>query len=464
MFLAPGEFRMNFSLSNYQTSLAQGLCRPPENFCHNSYYEVDPVLYAELDNKLKKKRGADLSKAFREIRKRTGGEYFQKIYPLQSQTLDYSRRSFPAYQFILPEVMAEDWLGIVDWGKFQRDHVLHQPLCGYIVLKLLDVDISEGRTLLDVCVDEIMRWEKTAYIRDFLLQCGMSEIDPIITPDGLGHQREIARNVWRAFFREAAYVAAVFHDLGYPWQYAERVRNNLDGMNTPAVRENRSVAQVVEQFGPRLLFQALQGYQVPDVACPSTWKEKVHQITEKALSGTHGFPGALGFLHLNDRVRRYPPSITQSPLHLLCVEWVATAIMMHDMCGIYWGKDNYEDRCIEGTPENPFLRLSFDKDPVSAIVTFSDVMQEFGRPSVDYGVCVSKGLVTLDYSNVACKSVSLKLDNVKRTLSINFRMADRCRAYKKSVLPKENRKYFDTQYGYLDLNSLNISKVEMLVS
>src|SRR5690606_19673947 len=102
-------------------------------------------------------------------------------------------------------------------------------------------------------------------------------------------------------------------------------------------------------FGHRLLFRVLQGYQTQNAACPSTWNEEITRLTDKALTLTHGLPGALGFLHLNDCVRQYP-SQRESPLHLLCTEWVAAAIMMHDMSKIYWGRG----RAALATPENPF--------------------------------------------------------------------------------------------------------------
>ena len=111
---------VTFSLSDYQAGLSAGLYAPPDALC--PYYDVDPLLYRRHE-KSTLRRG-DLHRAIGEVRKRTGKRYFDKVYPLQARTLDYSTRSFPAYRFLLPEVMTEDWLAIVDWGKFQRDHVL----------------------------------------------------------------------------------------------------------------------------------------------------------------------------------------------------------------------------------------------------------------------------------------------------------------------------------------------------
>jgi len=444
---------LKFSLVDYQKGLAHKLYVPPNVFC--PYYDVDPVLYNAHGSTDQRRNKLHLS--IDELRKRTGTEYFNKIYPLQARTLDYSARSFPAYRFILPEVMTEDWLAIMDWGKFQRDHVLHQPLCGYVVLKLLDekpgksLQTAEGQTLLDGCVKRILQWKDTSYIKDFLISCGMDKNDPILHSDS-----PIAEKVWRSFFREAAYVAAIFHDLGYPWQYAERMQGNLDGMNTPAIRHNRSADQIVEQYGHRLLFHAINGYQSPDKACPSTWKNKITKLVDEALSKTHGLPGALGFLHLNDCVRRYPN--TQSAMHLLCIEWVAMAIMMHDMGKIYWGKSK------TGTPENPFLRLSFDRDPLSAIVTLADVIQEFERPAVRFGSkkCNGKEFVTLNYDK-ACSATQLisKGSNIE----LHYMMeSNEMRALKKKSLPDEIYNNFDPQYGYVDMSSIGFSNVKLFAS
>jgi hypothetical protein len=443
---------LSFSLSDYKSGLAAGRYTPPAMLC--PYYEVDPELY-RLHCTTNQRRG-NLRQALEELRKRTDRDYFDKTYPLQARTLDYSARTFPAYRFILPEVMTEDWLAIVDWGKFQRDHVLHQPLCGYVMLKLLDdvgapILLPGGKTLLDACVDRILRWEGTAFIRNFLIGCGMKENNPILDANN-----PIARIVWRIFFREAAYVAAIFHDLGYPWQYAERIQNNLDGMNTPAIIQNRSSAQIVELFGRRLLFCALQGYQTPNATCPSTWYNKITHLTDIAMAKTHGLPGALGFLHLNDCVRRYP-SNQESPLHLLCIEWVAAAIMMHDMSNIYWGKG----ASGSGIPENPFLRLNFNTDPLSAIVTLVDIIQDFERPTVTFGTCYTsrEAKVTLKYPTGCC-GTDFRLDD--DVLTIEYQMNNNeSRAFKRKVIPKEIHDYFDAQYGYLNLSSLGINDVQI---
>lgn len=447
-----------FALEDYRSGLELGRYSPPESFC--PYFEVDPKLYSALDTCKLRNRSRD---ALCKLRNRTSLKYYRNFYPLQARVLDYSARAFPAYRFILPEVMREDWLAGVDWDKFHRDHVVHQPLCGYVAIKLLSenpedkpLSLPIGNTsILDVCVENTLRWEGTAFVRDFLIGCGMSDKDQILQANS-----PIARNVWRIFFQEAAYVAAVFHDLGYPWHYTKHISHNLDGVNAPVLKQTRNAQQIVEHFGHKFLFSALNGYQKMDAARPSTWIDRITLLVEAALTKTHGFPGALGFLHLNDCVRRYPAH-AQSPLHLLCVEWVATAIMMHDMGKIYWG-NGLDD---SGVPENPFLRLSFRKDPLSSLVTLVDVIENFERSIVSFEAPdkPEDDTVRLTYDNDS-PSTKLEID-ASGTLTVSYQMKSQedvlC---KRSYLPGEQRVYFDPEYGYLDMSGLGITSVQLQAS
>jgi hypothetical protein len=54
------------------------------------------------------------------FRRRVGREFYWRCYPVQAQAMDYSQLAFPAYRFILPEVLADDWLATVGWHKFNR--------------------------------------------------------------------------------------------------------------------------------------------------------------------------------------------------------------------------------------------------------------------------------------------------------------------------------------------------------
>jgi hypothetical protein len=249
----------------------------------------------------------------------------------------------------------------------------------------------------------------------------------------------------------------VFHDLGYPWQYAERLQSNLFGMNSPSITTNRSATQVFDEYEHRLLMHALRGYKKQDAASPSRWASEIVQLTDVALSQTHGFPGALGFLHLNDAIRKYPIR-EQSPLHLLCVEWVAVAIMMHDLGKIYWGKD----RLGGESPTNPSLRLSFDRDPLSSIVTLADVLQEFNRPTAKFGQTNGIGLndqVVISYESV-CSETELELDGAAMTIRYKMKDDDSRRIKRKSIADDQHC-YFDRASGFLNMESIGIESVKL---
>ena len=51
------------------------------------------------------------------------------------------------------------------------------------------------------------------------------------------------------------------------------------------------------------------------------------------------------------------------------------AVMMHDMKKVYWGNNG-----MATLPENKHLRLRFDVDPLSCVITLADVLQDFERP------------------------------------------------------------------------------------
>ena len=60
-------------------------------------------------------------------------------------------------------------------------------------------------------------------------------------------------------------------------------------------------------------------------------------LIEKGLRDSHGLPGALGFMCLNDKIRKFSqiPSLKEASYRLV-LDWAAVGIMMHDMEGLYW--------------------------------------------------------------------------------------------------------------------------------
>ncbi len=181
---------------------------------------------------------------------------------------------------------------------------------------------------------------------------------------------------------------------------------------------------------------------------PAGWEEEIKEQTQNAITGTHGFPGALGFLFLNDCIRKFPDKNT-SPIRQLCVEWAAVAIMMHDMSKVYHGKGKI--------PERPHLRLDAKVDPLSALITLADVLQDFERPVGKFSAR-KNGNVDLSY-NHACEYTEISLRG--NSLSINYKMKPKDLAFKRSQLPSEQADFFNPRYGYLNLRAWGIDNVVM---
>ena len=444
---------MNFSFADYQSGLASGLYAPTAAYC--PFIRVNRAQYQALEREHQKNNN-DTTRAFRELRRRVSREYYWRTYPVQAQALEYSQMTFPAYRFILPEVLADDWLAIVDWHKFHRDHVLHQPLTAYVVQKLLKggdspdqlFQLNDGRSLLDACTDEILKWESTAYIREFLRGAGVQDSEPWLNG---GYA---SKALWKALFVEAAHVAAMFHDMGYPWQYINLLSNKLDQAGYQSDSPTSDAEHLVEGFSKRLIFTPLNGYRMLDGSTPVTWHQRLVDITSKALRKTHGFPGAIGFLYLNDVLRDFPADRTH-PIRQFCVEWAAMAIMMHDLCSIYWGDDT------STLPDNAHMRLRFEVDPLSCVITLADVLQDFSRPIAAFQDNAQS--IDLSYHD-GCDSVRLELNwaSPAQAMKIVYCFSDaRQHAAKLGFLPKERREFFDQRNGYIDLSAIGVQGVEM---
>lgn len=451
---------MEFNYEDYQNRIHTAMFRPPDTF--RPYVVVRPDAYRALESEHERtlERAQDgsvlgLEYAFGQLEKRVGWEYFWKVYPVQSKTLDWAQLSFPAYRFILAEVLQDDWLSTVDWHKFNRDHALHQPLTAYVVLKMLTGAGDQGweiggEHLLDLCVDTVLRWEKTNYLKKFMEG---SDSGRVGLPGFLFDGSLLSREIWKALFVEAAFLAATFHDLGYPWQYVNSLSSKLEHAGYLKDSPTGDAERLVEDFGERLLFYPLNGYGNVGCNAPSTWKKRVIEQTAAGLRKTHGLPGAIGFLYLNDVLRDYPER--ESALREFCVEWAGMAIMMHDMKNVYWGGDG-----TATPPENSHLRLRLEVDPLSCLLTLADLIQDFERPAVLFETDGANR--TYGQYECACKGVELVYESGSRTLRIAYQYNNENAAVvKRAFLSSDEEAYFDPKYGYLDLSACGIERVEL---
>lgn len=442
---------MIFSLENYNKINSENAYFFPNNFF--PFLPIDKKKYSELAN-YHEHNGYSYDDSFKELKMRVGKDYFRKVYPAQGSALSFSELSFPAYKFLIPEILADDWLSIVDWHKKHcRDHALHQPLTAYIVNKLLNGCLDEkefeinGNSLLDLCIDKIFNWEKTEYIREYLINIGVNRESELL------YKNDLSINFWKIMFFETAIVAAMFHDIGYPWQYINNLNKSL---STADFSRNNSLANaehIYNCFNNRLIFYPFNGYKSLTNNTPCEWKNKLLELISISLTETHGFSGALGFLYLNDFIKEFP-SFKHLPFHNFCVDWAALGIMMHDLKKIYHGKDD------NTPPDNNQMRLEFDRDPISCIITLADVLQEFNRPNVNFKNYEHDYHSEFHY-NHDCDMSELIYENGILKINYYYNNPDAYIINKEVFIPKQEKEYFDPEHGYLDFSSIGIKKVKI---
>lgn len=428
----------------------------PKNPMHQQFVDKRRYYLVDMDyQSYTKRQGERIEDVFRDIEQRTCDDYYRKVYDSQKQTLEYSTFSFPAYKFIMSEVLADDWLAIVDFHKKHcRDHALHQPLVAYITAKLLgfgkpseSLDFGNEDYLLDRCVKYIMQSDKCSYLRNYL-----EEVCPntkLLDEERIGETER--RYCWNNLFYETAIMASMFHDIGYPWQYINKLTESLHTANFVNQSFSDQASYVWRQFHDRLLIYPFYGYVAPQKNEPCGWDDYMVDLIRKSMEKTHGFPGALGFLYLNDIVRKYP-CIGDDAVRSFCVDWVAMAIMMHDMMKVYRGKMSNE------IPDNLFLRINLETDPLSWVVAFADFLEEFERPSL----CLSKNNKGNPEYSYVCPCSKVKIEYVQDILKVTFVYKTDAGKIKGLLFKKEETEnYFDSTIGYLDINSAGISKVEL---
>lgn len=410
---------------------------------------VSPVSLGRLQRDYEKE-GFGVTDSLWQLRRRTTAEYFSKVYRAQTEALTYSKKVFPTYKFIMPDALADDWLSTVDWHKKYptRDHSLHQTLTAYIVAKLLgngeskySLMLPNGKRLLDYCVEVMLQGRRMEYFRNYAMSVGTDF-------ENLGVKM---KEMWaKDVFYEAAIISALFHDMGYPWQYVNKLAKSVEVAEYSETMTMVSNAHAAKNaMRNRLLIYPFYGYSEVNIKhASSTYDKEVETLIDRALKESHGLPGALGFMCLNDKIRNYRqiPSLQESSYRLI-LDYASIGIMMHDMEGLYW------DNKAKEMPKHSMLRLSFDVDPLSSLISMADILEEFQRPSAEFER-IGGGDVGLKY-NFPCEETRIRIRN--GVLHIIYR-------YKSNALAGENRKrrktevkeYFESRNGYVDLTSLGI--------
>lgn len=443
---------MEFNLKEFKKLIAENSFIYPKNFL--PFIDIDRSKYYSL-NKEHGKNKISVADIFKGLHDRVGDEYFKKVYQAQCSALNFSETSFPPYRFLMPDVLMDDWLAIVDIHKNHcRDHALHQPLTSYVVFKLLGGGISDqsfkirDTNLLDICVDNVFNLFDNADFDYFKEYVQNIKIDKPL----LDRNNPLSKYVWKALFYETAMTAAIFHDIGYPWQYINRLNKSLNQSDFNPDFQPTNAKNILDNFGHRLLMSPFNGYKTVKKDMPSDWNKQLSDVISKSLTSTHGFPGALGYLYLNDKIRKYPSIKSISPLHQLCVEWAALGIMMHDMGGVFLGNNKNK------ITENAQLQLSFDKDPLSCIIALADVIEDFERPLVKFNKCNGNSCY-----NYFSPCVGTKISLMDNKLEIYYKFNDPDEAINNKFIKEkgDQKTYFDSRYGYLDLSSIGINMVEI---
>jgi len=434
---------LKFSHGSYNNALGRGDCAPP--MLVRTFFPVDRVRFHASRNLA---TGLQLG----QVKKRLSPDMFRDLRGALGLTMKHAQTLFPAYRFLAPEYVNEEWLASVDWHKkFHRDHVLHQPMCvhvGFTLLNKLTGFGQSGGSLLNNCTEAFLTGSKCRYLREHLKAMGAR---------GMLRRLRQCSGLVEDYFLDVFFLSALFHDLGYPWQFTGKINDSLGALAPVGSAPTLDPDQVLSHYGQRLFLTPLRGY-LEDPSPPASWAKEYKEILAKGLSDTHGLPGAVSFLHLNDLLRVYPNQA--KPLHRFGLEWAAMAIMMHDMGKMYAKADGSTLKIL-----NPQLRLCFDRDPLSFVLALTDLIQDFARPDASFMPGKGRGSktkTTVCYGH-RCQGVRIKWDEKDRILEIiyQYKRHQDYVANKTQFLPEGETLNFDPSRGYLDPGSLGIKRIHM---
>jgi len=435
----------NFTLSadDYMTGRSRGLFRMPTGLLPLWEGELLPSFKDTYD-----------TKAMPALAERLGSLYFRNMYAMQMQTLECADLAFPAYRMLFGDILASDWLAMVDWRRNGRDHSVHQPLTAYTTRVLLGGD-SDGK-LLEVAgtplvtriAEIVLRGTGTIYLRRHFAALGV--------PDALFEENAANLKVWECVVETAAYIAALFHDCGYPWAYRLKQGIGLDKL-AGMLTGTSCIEDIYMGLGGRLMMTPFLENHGASVRVTGLWEETYRTIVKEGLTKSHGLPGGIAFCHMTDKCRRGGAISASGAMKLACLEWAALAVVMHDMCDVYWGgRDEVE-------PINPALRLHAEVDPISCLITLADQLQEFGRNRSVWGRVDDH---TAFHSKVkyieGCVGTKILWEEARGNLAIEYLYEDEAvLTAQRGAIGNIERSLFETSKGFVDLSALEIKSVSM---
>lgn len=441
---------ISFNLENYNKL---GVAYPNT---YDTINFIDKQKYAKLEQQYDPD-GNGVSNTFLMLKKRTSKEYYTNILMSQSKALVYSKHLFPTYKFIMPEALLDDWLAIIDpHREGKRDHSTHQPMTAYIVSQMLGCgdpanELSvDGRTLLDRCVDLLIdeNNQGTHYLRKYFC-----ELYP--KAKTMSISSTVKHKIAREVFCQTAVTSALFHDIGYPWQFTYGLSKSLlasDYVDNKQIE--RSADDIKQRISGRLLNYPFHGYSETSIAHQTfLWRSALDESLTAAFHNTHGFPGALAFTYLTDIVRKFPQNLSfEEAICQFIIDWAAVGIMMHDMPRQCRGNSN--------TPPRPQFRLSADVDPLSCLIAMSDILEEFNRPRSVFES--EEKSVNVKYT-YPC--IETSLDVVGDELCIKYLYEDeKLVAANRKSREDEVNEYFNYSDRFINLEALGIKTVKCVVA
>jgi hypothetical protein len=446
---------INLNYSDYILRRNIGLKNPPR--LTNEFINIDRGKYIDLQHDSRHTKSVLYWLRFR---KRITYPLYQEIRAAYRKSNFNGERYLPANKFFWKEMINSEWLATVDWKKYHRDHLIHQNLTGYVGMILLNGRYPQNgieetfqfneRSLKDIIVNLICTHPSCKYFRDY---AGSLGINP-----NMFQLTAYNRRFWEKIILNTFYAAALFHDIGYPWQFVNKIQDNLKHHDILKNDKFNEAEFIYESFKDKLLLFPLNGYNYTDRLNPVTWQAQLIDIIREMLNDSHGLPSAIAFTYLNDLVKKFPDE-NLLPWQVLCIDWASMIIMTHDLANFY-GTVNVAHEAYTFEPRFPQLRLIFEKDPLSAILTLSDIIQDFERFNAEFDNTNPHG-IDLVY-NKKCTGVSIDWSEGDGILYINYKYLDPIDRYEKNKhIKKEEVHFFDPNFGYLDLSYLGVNQVKM---
>ena len=443
------------------------------------------------------------NKVWRVIQGRVSSREYRRITQSLQCMIRYSQRLFPAFICMLDEFVNEEWLSLIDIGHkaFHRDHIVHQPQVALVLKRLFDEvrfdpsnNIYAARMYDCFYSDFPYRyWRKSGCgkplislldITAFMLAEGSRELDYLYHfAESLGIPRESLMidgktsrynlkkfMIWRQIAYNAGITAALYHDIGYPVQFLSTLEKAVNHSSFGNLLANLNAGGVSRYFDSNLCLIPFKAYSYGgSFPFPHNVYSDYEQGLGEALRDTHGLPGALTFLYLNNEVREFEMH-RENLYGLLTMEIAALAIVMHDMLKIYGSAAQVKTKkgicTYTMSSKRPYMRLSFSKDPLSFLLTLADQIQAYGRANSIFDVmdfCRTSDAVLMQMEERITET-RIRWDPEELSLKITYcfgKQSPLARVQQvREFNPKTEAEYYDPFTGYLDYSDL-FSKVAL---